>query len=726
MARHRRLLLLLLPLSLVCLAQAPPGRAQQAAPSARFAFADTTLLRDTLALHFTGLFPLADSLQITPDTLRALMIRYRYTMPRLLHLSDSLNVVVDSVGPLMEREKFNPLAGGAGRSASSFAYTSGYDISRTSSTWTNGSTYRMQHGALYVTNATNIELQRITSGRTLSLRQNREATTEAGMTVSRRLSFGGRSYQLRFFSGDPGGATQNETKNEYSFTGRGATNTRAVTSELNLRSGYLDDRNVNALKRGLSGSADGRVRYNVPGQFSHDLSGSVTGNLSHTRPPESLQELNTTDLSTSLRGNLAVKTGAPVSLNLNYALRNTRVETPLSYFRTDTVHTATDTTYTTVTLGAINRIITKNNSVDAAVRLRADNDRYVNLTGNAGRSGSATGTRADAGGHATLRWLMAGIAIDGNYGDTRESSVYFRQRGGGGYDEHGISRAADTQMLRTFGAKVVGKLISSITLDRYRYEARADSATPPSPRDSYRQSYRAEMIYNQSPRLSSGLALEVSLTRSINISAATTSSNTDTRIYRTEWRWSAHLLPSLTVTQNNQLEADYQQYPFSHSRDNLSLNYNTSTMLSAALPGGLSIDLQHNSTQSPRGSYTLQPDGLDALQLSDDSRNYALNASVRYAPFPAVGVHVEPRFQSSDRSGTVDGVQEKQRTDRRLDFMGGVDLNVHVGRKGMLTGHLSRAIQDQRTINYQNGRPQPTPRSETDFWSGNLQLTWTL
>jgi len=195
------------------------------------------------------------------------------------------------------------------------------------------------------------------------------------------------------------------------------------------------------------------------------------------------------------------------------------------------------------------------------------------------------------------------------------------------------------------------------------------AATPPSPRDGYRQTYRGEMIYNQSAKLSSAVALEVSLTRSINISAATAGSNTDTRTYRSEWRWNAHLLPSLTMTQNNQIEADYVQYPFSHSRDNLGLNYNSTTMLSAALPGGFSIDVQHNSTQSPRGSYTLQPDGFNELQLSDESVNYALNASMRYSPTPALGLHVEPRYQASTRSGTVDGVQVKQRTDKRLDSL---------------------------------------------------------
>jgi hypothetical protein len=708
MPRSSRILLLLAPVAVSLLTQALPGRAQQPTP-ARYAFADTTLLRDTLGLKFDGLFPLADSLQITPDTLRALMIRYRLVMPRLVHLADSLSVPVDSVGPLLLRERFNPLArGGAAPSATDFTYSSGYDIQRTSTNWSNGSQYHLQRGPLYLNNATNIELQRITSAGVVNLRQNREATTEAGVTVSKRLSFGGRAYQLRFFSADPGAAVdQNEVKNEYGLTAHGVAGPRTLSSEINLRSGYLDDKSPSQIKRGLSSSADGRLRWQRGVNLSHDLSGSISGNASQTRRPGSLVELRTRDLSTNVRGNLSVAANAPVGLNVNYALRNTRVETPLDNL-------------------SINQIITRNNSADGTLRLRRDNDRYANVTGTVSRSASSTGSRRDTGGKGVLRWTVSGWALDASYSDTRSTSVYARQRGGGGYDDQGTSRNADGTLVRSFGAKIVTKLLASISLDRHRYVAAADSATPPSPRDGYRQSYRGELLYNQSQRLSSGLALEVSLNRSINISAATTGSNSDTREYRGEWRWNYRLFQSFTVSQNNQIVADYQTYPFAPARNSLSLNYNTITTMVAALPGGLSINVQHNTSQQPRGSYTKQPDGLDALQLSDDSKNYTLNASVAYRPFEAVGIHVEPRYQANDRSGTSNGVQSKQRADRRLELGGGVDLNLRVGRKGQLSGRVGRTYTDSRTTTYQDGIGTLTPRSETDFWNGSLQLSWSL
>lgn len=706
MPRSLRLTLLLIPMCLSVLVQALPGRAQQS--SVRFAFADTTLLRDTLGLSFARLFPVADSLQMTPDTVRALMVRYRLTMPRLLHLSDSLTVPVDSVGAFMERQKLNPLANAGAARRTDFQYTSGYDIQRTSSTWTNGSTYRMSKGKSYLNNLTNIELQRITSGSQLSLRQNREATTEAGLAVSNRLSFGARSYQMRFFSADPGSpVSQDETKNEYGLTARAQKGGSKLNTEVNLRSGYLDDRNSTAIKRGASGSADGRIRYNVPGLLQQDLSGTLTGNVSRTRPPTYPIDMRTHDLSSNLHGTLVLFPNSNGRVNLNYGARRTLVQN------------ATDSTH-------INSIKSNNNSLDGTVRLRSDNDHYLDLNASTSRTGSATGQTTSKGGKATLRWSLAGWSVDANYNDDRTLAVHTRQRGGGGYDEHDASRSAEAVFLHSFGAAMIAKLQTNIGLDRYRYQATADSATPPTPRDTYRQIYRSELLYNPSQKLSSGVALQVSLNRTINIRAATTGSNSDTWSYRGEWRWSYRVLRSMTVNQSNQVQADYQNYPFAPTRNSLSLSYNNTTALSTVFPGGLSIDLQHTASRNPRGNYTLQSDGGNALLLSDDALNYILSASLRYAPVTAIALHVDPRYTSADRSGTTNGVMGRQRIDQRLDFSGGVDVNWKVGRTGNLTGRIGRTFTDTRTTNYSNGLPQPSPSSLNDYWNGNLQLTWNL
>ena len=148
MTKTRRLLLLLLPVCIGLVAQSLPGRAQTSI-SARFAFSDTTLLRDTLGLRFDGLFERADSLRMLPDSLRALMIRFRLPMSRMIEMADSMGVPVDSVGAVILRESFNPLSQNPSVSSrTTFKYTSGYNVGRTSSQWTNGADYTMVRGPL--------------------------------------------------------------------------------------------------------------------------------------------------------------------------------------------------------------------------------------------------------------------------------------------------------------------------------------------------------------------------------------------------------------------------------------------------------------------------------------------------------------------------------------------------------------------------------------------------
>ena len=59
------------------------------------------------------------------------------------------------------------------------------------------------------------------------------------------------------------------------------------------------------------------MRVGIGQWLSHDLNGQVTGNLSKTRRPEALNDLNTSDLSTNLRGALTMWAQSPVGLNLN-------------------------------------------------------------------------------------------------------------------------------------------------------------------------------------------------------------------------------------------------------------------------------------------------------------------------------------------------------------------------------------------------------------------------
>ncbi len=709
--RPGRLSLLLLPVLFGLLSQVMPGQAQQSG-SNRYAFADTTLLRDTLGLDFRALFPTADSLQMTPDTLRAYMVRYRLSIPRLLVMADSLGMPVDSVGPVLLRERFNPLAqGGPGgrRAVTDFRYTSGYNILRSSSTWTNGSDYNLTVGKLFLRNGTNINMDRYNTGGRVSLRQTRQSTTETGWKLSPDFSLGGRANLERFDSRDPGSTNnEGETKNEFQFSTRTRQRpSKGINSEINLFTGLLDLKNVSQIKRGFSGDLNGRIRATSGTWLSNDLFGQMTGNLSQTRRPSSLTELATHDLSSNLRGTLGIYQNAPVGLNLTYAVRRTRVETP----------TEADT---------VNRIVTQSDAVDATVRLRRDNDRFLNLTGNLGRSAQLSGVRNDHGAKANGRYALRGWILDANYSDTRTQSRFPRRNRAFGYNETVLGTSADGVLQRQFSPKMTGKLTSSIGLTQYRYVATADSASPPVPRDSYRQGYGSELLYNRSERLNTGLKLDVGLTRSINLPAKSTSSNNDTRSYRGEWRWSYRLFKGLTVAQTNQISADYYFYPFAAARNQLALDYNTITNLAAVITPRLNIDLSHNARQQPRGDYLRLADGHEYFRRADGNENFTLRSRVTYSPSPALSLSLSPEYLASNRTGTSNGVEVPQRSNRRLNFSGQAILNLKLGQKGQLSGNIGRTYYADRTTTYSSGEPKIAPLGQQDYWNGSLQLTWQL
>src|SRR2546422_1735980 len=237
MTQISKFLLLVVPLALGLVFLVLPGRAQ-VTPAARFAFADTTLLRDTLNLKFNGLFPLADSLHLPPDTLRALSIRYRLPLGRMVFLADSLRMPVDSVGAVMLRERYNPLASAVERSTV-FGYNSSFSVARRSTTWGNSSSYNFVSGPLFVQNVTDVSITRTRDGDLIERFKTRSSNTEAGWKFSPNFSLGGRVNMQGSESFKPGSIYNNsENTNQFEFSIRTRQQpTPDLKSELNLFGG---------------------------------------------------------------------------------------------------------------------------------------------------------------------------------------------------------------------------------------------------------------------------------------------------------------------------------------------------------------------------------------------------------------------------------------------------------------------------------------------------------
>src|SRR5580765_8273746 len=322
MTRSARLLLLVFPLALGLLSSALPGRAQQA-PASRFAFADTTLLRDTLGLTFENLFPLADSLGMAPQDLRALSVSYRLTLDRLLKLSDSLHVVVDSVGPVMLRERYNPLATTARRRGNSFTYRSTYDITRTDSRWDNTTDFFVPFGKVLISGNSGSLFHRAQAGGRTNLDQSRTLSTRAGWTFSKNLS-ATASMDLSSLNNGTRGSLYNSSNddNKYSLSGTSKFQPRrGTTSEFSFSGGTENYNGSDQQRKSLNGGLTGRLRNVSVSWFTHDASGGFSGDVGDSRLPGQANYLRARSSNTNLRGTLGLFSNAPIGLNLNYSLR---------------------------------------------------------------------------------------------------------------------------------------------------------------------------------------------------------------------------------------------------------------------------------------------------------------------------------------------------------------------------------------------------------------------
>ena len=66
------------------------------------------------------------------------------------------------------------------------------------------------------------------------------------------------------------------------------------------------------------------------------------------------------------------------------------------------------------------------------------------------------------------------------------------------------------------------------------------------------------------------------------------------------------------------------------------------------------------------------------------------------------------------------------RRNRHLNLTGGANLNLAIAAKGHLTGIINRNFSSDRSTTFLNGLPQISPLTNTDYWQGQLQLSWEL
>ena len=529
MKSTRRLASLALPIGLLVCLLAPRGAAQSTNEDSRFAFADTTILRDTLGLTFERLFPLADSLRMSPAALKALSVAYRWSLSRLVKMADSLNVPIDSVGPQMERERFNPLANIA--SNDQMTYTSTYEPRASGDRWNNDLDYTLSRGKTFLTNRVSVDMSKNGKGGSLGRQETRNAKSSLSWRFSPRFSLTSQANLQRYDNVTRSGVnSEAERINDFGFSAQVRPRAwHGIAPSLNAVGSLNTNEKLADRKEGMTGTLNGNVRYSAGNWVSHDLTFSSTSTISSASatdpfPDDELDFPNARarDNSSNIRGTLNALRGRPMELNVNYSFQNSRNQSPVAFQTRDSTIVSGPAGSETlrVVTGFTNKIltITERRSLDGTLRFRQGDTRSLDLTWKTGLADNASPTnitantsRDDRSFNTSARYELGRLRLESGF-DLRKGVSSFPKRDfpRGGYREESESRALDGSANWPVSRKFTVDLRGSISLTISRYAAIDSPSTVPVARDAYNQQYQLRVRYDPSAKATTTLTMQQS------------------------------------------------------------------------------------------------------------------------------------------------------------------------------------------------------------------------
>jgi len=743
----RRLAGLLLPMALAVCLTAPRGETQATNQDVRFAFADTTLLRDTLGLSFERLFPLADSLRMTPQALKQLSVTYRWTLSRLVKMADSLDVPIDSVGPVMERERTNPLANVV--TNDQMIYTSTYVPSSSGDTWRNDLRYTVNRGRVFLQNDVEINQEQNGRGGSLGSKESRTANSSLNWRFSPRFSAGATANLTRYDELGRGGRVgEAERVNKFGFLVNARPAPKfGITPTLSLTGDVEDIDQLAQKKRGPSATLRTGLRYAAGGWWSNDVNltattKSLSAAPSDPNPSDDIEypRARARDNSIALSGNLSAFRARPVEFSVNFQLSNNRTQNSIASGDSSLLIVSgpvgPETTLVVQPRTNKEQVRSQRRSIDSKLRFQQGDRRSLDLGWSAGVNENANSrlitslnTREDQSLTASGRSEHGPLRIESTFSH-REYVTLLPNRDfpRGGYREDGENRRADGKATWRVTSALRAEFEASISLNISRYRRIGSALTLPADNDSYEQQYKLTVAHTPSLRVSNTVGLQVTRSQRVNIPAASTASNSDGRRYRANWTWTYQLMEGLTSTQTNTLTADYSTYPFTPSSNRLQLDYSTFTTLNAVLNPRLNIDVTHQSKYQPGGNYRAQYPGdpTEYFSRADETESNSLRASIQYRPISAISLDVTPDYVFNARSSSQGGSLAPLRESRSLDIQGGASMNLPVGARGKLSGTVRRTVSTTRVVNFSSSGPRVEPRNERRTVGGSLTFTWTL
>ena len=650
---------------------------------------------------------------VNPDSARADSLRKAY--------DDSVAYADSVAAAAAEAEVFGGETGITGspsllagpRPEHPLTYTTSYGTLRARRTWDQNADLFLRKGRLAIANRTNVTI--IEDPDVKRSTRNRTTTMELGYIPMAGITSGIRGSLSR--NSDLIGIRQansivRDQDQLFAFT-RYDRKLFFLPLSAGVSYGQVKDQQPEFDRNGQQLRLDGASNGLLPGGVRWTAGGDYTSSRLHSIAPTDSGAFSSDDHTTDKngRGTLAWAPRPWFSLDASGSTRRGVVERPETGLDPNTLENVVvqERVTTSTDNGAFN--VNMKTPFGQTLQLKANlSDQQILYSSDSTRT-NITNTK---GFGVTAQDTLFGANVSAAFQNGTSSNDFTRRPDG--YVQESWTRSANLSANRRINSRTGADLQSGISLDSRRFtDFRPSTVTsfPPASQDLLRASTHLRIDYSPMVKFSTGVEGQIDLTKTINLTSATSGNNTDQTGYAVTWRWGFTPLDFWTVSQDNSAGAQQVTYPFAPDRDNISYIYQLRTSSVERLTTKVSLETHYNLRYLSRGSYRLTDNARRfGKSGGTDSYDLLLRAVYQIATGWQFDVSqqtfVTNNFSLPNSVKTIDS-QTKRRA-LYANFSGSRPLG-----RGLLTVTLRRTMTKDEAVTPTVFPPVVTGRRD-DYW----------
>jgi hypothetical protein len=540
-------------------------------------------------------------------------------------------------------------------------YQTDYSVNRTTSNWGQKFSFTMPVGPLILTHSSSGDLSRDTREarrRPRRLTSHTELTYKLGdalsfgaiyeiprdhysdTSVKRQIdkadlsirgSFHERLWnRLQFDLGASGGQASDKYNQLYFFGSRNVS---------------APDSTVTSNGAGARGSVDGRLDYTT-GPLSVNSSYAYSRSSLDTRTTVARATTDTTnamtaprldvnrDVNNNFASTISLRPNALLSGSLSLANRTAQFQYYSEYIQGQETRTTLDRSaalHTSLSRGTLQA--NANLSIGTSqLHFQHGSDRSYEV--------GTLHFDADA------NWILYGVSVKAKFSSDSSRYEYPREsviRLSPGENNNTYNHSASLSLSRTLNRRTYATANASLSLLRYVYDTKKKLD-----RDTANKRADLAVNYNPGRKVTMGLTFGASINQNVNISSASSQSNTDERIYTLQPSFTYRVTRYTTLTQTYSVTSDYTVYTFNETDNRYTGTWAVTSGVVTTLSPRVSLTFNHYAQLRETGSYRRNTDTSPRyFGKAQENHNQDITLMILYQPTRSLSVSASQRLTLS-------------------------------------------------------------------------------